>query len=596
MAQRISEKAIREIAERVSILEVVSACMQLQKAGRNYKGLCPFHADKNPSFVVNPDRNTFHCFGCGVGGDVYGFYMKFHNVSFFDAVQELARQAGIRLEESSVRRNPQQEEAIRRVSALNQLACQFYHENLTRSPKAEAARRYIKHRGISENSIPTFLLGYAPESWDALANFLKGKGQSAEEATSLGLILPRKSGQGHYDRFRNRLMFPILGSTGQVLGFGGRSLSEEGPKYLNSPESILYHKGSTLYGLHLAQKAIRDQGMAVLVEGYLDLVALHEHGFICSVAVLGTALTLEQIRILKRYTRNFVLVFDGDEAGAKASFRNLGDFLEMGVSARAVHLPENEDPDSFLRKRGADSFRQLLGEARPLLDLFLEQKTGHLGRSEPVESKVSALRDVLPLIGRIPDRLEQNLRVKSLAERFGIEELFLRGELSNYVKKPGERETVKEIGHAAGVKWLPEERLACQLLIQHPFLIPRFADSGILESFSDQALKQLLRELVDDYQREGVLRFSRFLASQQNPEIVSLLTSLSCRDEFTQREAATALGDILKRIMRKSIQTRMMSLNKEIEEAERNQQEDLRSRLFREKLRLLEEEKVFLRS
>jgi DNA primase len=596
MAQRISDKAIREIAERISILDVVSACVQLQKAGRNYKGLCPFHPDKNPSFVVNPDRNTFHCFGCGAGGDAYGFYMKFHNVPFLDAVRELGRQAGVALEEKSERRDSQQEEAFREAVALNRLVCQFYHETLVNSPGAEAARQYLKKRGIDPQNVPRFLLGYAPASWEALAQFLNRKRESLALAASLGLVAPRKTGQGYYDRFRDRLMFPILGTTGQILGFGGRALKDEGPKYLNSPESSVYHKGSVLYGLHLAQQAIRDQNAAILVEGYLDLLTLHEFGFGFSVAVLGTALTVNQIRVLKRYTRNFILVFDGDEAGKRASFRNLGDFLELGVAARVVYLPESEDPDSFLRKCGAAPLKELLDEAPPLLEVFLGQKTGDLGKSDPVERKVAVLREILPLISKIPDSLERNLRVKSLAERVGIEELFLRAELSKYKEKSGYHPTQETQRQTAKRHWAPEEKLVCQILLQYPSLIPRFAESGVLDSFTDTALKPVLRELVEDYLRGAGLRLSQVLASHPEPEMVELLTSLSCREEYSSQAAATALEDSVRRILHKGFRERMLLLNREIEQAEKNQQKDLQNRLFREKQRLLQEEKVLWRS
>jgi len=595
MAQRISEKTIQEIAERISILDVVSPYVQLKQAGNNHKGLCPFHPDKNPSFVVNPERKTFHCFGCGVGGDIFGFFMKFHNVPFLEALRELGRQAGVRIEQQSSERDLQREESQRQALAANQLACRFYHDHLAEKTRGEIARRYLQQRGVQAESIAGFLLGYAPDSWDGLAQFLVRKGESPAMALSLGLILPRKSGTGFYDRFRNRLMFPILGTTGQVLGFGARALDDQGPKYLNSPESPLYHKGSNLYGLHLAQKSIRERDLVIVVEGYLDLIALHEFGFSHSVAVLGTALTAEQIQILQRYTRNFLLLFDGDDAGRKASFRNLPSFLERGISGRVVYLPEQEDPDSCLRKWGREPFQKRIDGALPLLDVFLDQQLGDTGKSLTVERKASALREVLPLINRIPDRLEQNLHIKALAERVGIEELFLREELADLTKRTKAGTALPKRIPTEETREPPEERMLCQILIQYPVLIPRFVESNVLESFSSHTVRVALAAILDVYREEDAVNLSRVLSLQTDPKIIRLLTSLSCREEFTREEATVALEDSIRRILRKGFQSRMILLNRRIAEAERNQQGDLQNRLFQEKQSLLEQEKTLLR-
>ena len=429
MATKISEQTLREIAEKVPILDVVSLCVSLSRSGSRYKGLCPFHPDKNPSMVVNPERNTFHCFACGTGGDAYSFYMKFHNVAFPEAVAELARRAGVHLHASGNREDPRQEEAVRLAVEVNQEAARFYARSLEEDPGAEQPRRYLEERGIDPETIRAFSLGYAPNRWDALARFLAASPASIARATDLGLIQPRKSGQGHYDRFRNRIMFPIHESDGRILAFGGRTLEPEGPKYINSPESFLYKKGSVLYGLNQAQSSIRRMGCAVLVEGYMDLITMHMHGFRHAVAVLGTALTPQQIRILKRHAMRMIFLFDGDEAGRQASFRNLQEILGQRVDARAVFLPPEDDPDSFLRRQGAAALAEKLDAAPPLLDAFLEDKAKTLGPRTAVEDQVRVLREILPVLRSIPDRLEQQLRIRALAERLGIGERLLRDEM-----------------------------------------------------------------------------------------------------------------------------------------------------------------------
>ena len=595
MEQDVSEKTI--IAERVSILDLVSPHVELKKAGKYYKGLCPFHPDKNPSFVVNPDRNTFHCFGCGEGGDIYSFFMKFHNLPFPQALEELARRAGIQLRERRRRKDPEKEEAYKRGLALNESVCRYYHRTLLETQEASVAREYLEKRGVGGETIRAFSLGYATAGWDRLLRSVQKKQGAMETASALGLLIPRKEGNGSYDRFRNRLMFPIFNTMGQVVAFGGRSLGDQEPKYMNSPESFLYHKGSVLYGLHGAQQAIRERDAVIVVEGYFDLLALHQNGFQNAVAVLGTALTTGQIDILKRYTQNLVLVFDGDPAGRKASFRNLPDLLERNIPARVVYLPEDEDPDSFLNKRGKEALERLLEGAPSLLELFLQEKTQEVGKGDPVEKKVAALRQVLPMIRKIPDRLSQGLRIKSLAEEIGIPELSLREELSNLnepKKKAKERIAQDTTPQEAG-KWPAEERLICQILIQFPSLLPRFTEEGVLGSFRSASLGDTIRELAEHYREGETLNLSEVLPEEpSDPGLFRLLTRLSCREEFTEEQAVRALDDSVRRLKKRALKERMDGLNKRIKEADQSQQADLRQQLSLEMQRLLQEKKALL--
>jgi DNA primase len=595
MEQDGSEK--RMIAERVSILDLVSPHVQLKKAGKYYKGLCPFHPDKNPSFVVNPDRNTFYCFGCGVGGDIYSFFMKFNNLAFPQALEELARRAGIQLRERLRRKDPKREEAYRRGLALNESVRLFYHRSLLESPEAGTARKYLEDRGMGRETISDFSLGYAAGGWDGLLRFLQKKPGALEVASALGLLIQRKDGEGSYDRFRNRLMFPIFDTMGKVLGFGGRSLGGQEPKYMNSPESFLYHKGSVLYGLHRAQPSIRERDAVIVVEGYFDLLALHQNGIHNAAAVLGTALTTDQIDILKRHTRNLVLVFDGDVAGKKASFRNLPDLVERGIPARIVYLPRDEDPDSFLSKWGKERFEKLIEEAPPLLDLYLQENMQDIGKGDPIEKKVAVLRQLLPIIGRIPDRLVQSLRVRSLAEEIGISELLLREELSKHSGK-----TRRTLSTAAEVNmdqeigsWPAEERLICQILMQFPSLLPRFSEEEVLGSFKSAPLGATIRTFAEHYKERGTIDLSEVLPEEpKEPKLFRLLVNLSCREEFTEEQAVIALEDSIRRLRKRALTERLDGLNKRIQEADQSQQTDLRSQLSLEKQRLLEEKKSLL--
>ena len=595
MGQDDSEK--RMIAERVSILDLISPHVQLKKAGRYYKGLCPFHPDKNPSFVVNPDRNTFYCFGCGVGGDIYSFVMKFHNLPFPQAMEELARRAGIQLGERRRRRDPKREEAVEKALALNESVCRFYHRSLVESPEAAAARKYLEGRGVDRHTVAAFSLGYAAGHWDGLLRFLRREPGALDRASALGLLIPRKDGEGSYDRFRNRLMFPIFNTTGKVLGFGGRALGDQEPKYMNSPESVLYHKGSVLYGLHRAQPGIRERNAVIVVEGYFDLLTLHRNGVSNAVAVLGTALTTDQIDILKRYTPNLVLVFDGDPAGRKASFRNLPELLERDIPARVVYLPGDEDPDSYLIKRGKEAFEKLVEEAPPLLDLYLKERMSKIDKRDSVERKVTVLRQVLPMIQRIPDRLVQNLHIQSVAEQAGISELFLREEVSKQ-REVARRAPVRRTEPARGEEigtWPAEERLICQILLQFPSLLPRFSQAGVLETFRSVSLAEVIRRFAEHYGKRGPFHLSEILSEDpEEPELSRLLAGLSCREEFTEEQAATALEDSVRRLKKKALKERLDGLNRRIREADQNQQTDLRTQLSLEKQRLLEEKKALL--
>jgi len=573
-------------------VDVISPCVSLSRAGKYFKGLCPFHPDKNPSMIVNPDRNTFHCFACGTGGDAYSFFMKFHNVSFLDAVRELARQAGVELDDRSERADPRQEEAHRRAVDLNERVAAFYGRCLQRSTDAQHARLALSQREIGPDLVRDFRIGYAPAGWDALVRVLSQSPADLDLAATLGLVQPRRSGRGYYDRFRNRLLFPICSTLGQVLAFGGRTLDAEGPKYINSPESFLYKKGSVLYGLHQAQTYIREANCVILVEGYMDLIAMHGNGFRHAVAVLGTALTQQQIQIIKRFTRRFVFLFDGDDAGKQASFRNLPEVLAQKIDARIVPLPPEHDPDSFLRREGRDAMLKRLDAAVPLLDAFLREKTETLRVRGPVQDQVRVLRDVLPVLAKIPDRLEQQLRIRSLADRMGIEERVLLAEMAPAAEKRQPPPPSVATPHAGPLpRWPAEERLVCQILVQFPALSAPLCESQVLDSFTEPALKRFLDALSRHYRARGTLNLSEILPMQDDPALAGWITGLSCREEFTEAEAAQALDDSIRRIRRKRLQARLKRLNQKIREAEASREKDLQSRLFLEKQRLLDEEK-----
>lgn len=427
MSGRISDDKIREVQERAEILDVVSSYVALKRSGANHVGLCPFHAEKTPSFNVNPPRQIYHCFGCGVGGDAISFVQRIEGLSFPEAVRRLAERYGIEIAEEQ--RTPEQELARQRRAQLlriNEVAADFYHEILldAEDHRGRAARAYLKERGYGRESAERFRLGYAPDGWEALASHLAKKGFDTELVREVGLTRPGKEGRGDYDLFRARLIFPIFSARGEIAAFGGRVLDQALPKYINSPESPVYHKSATLYGLYPARESMRRSGEAILVEGYFDVLALHRAGFSQAVATCGTALTTEHARLLKRYAERVVLLFDQDKAGRQATFRAMEALLPEGLPVAATTLEAGEDPDSFVARRGAAALRERLEAARPVFELFLEETLAAHG--DTVEGRARGAEAVVAKLSLIPGEIERTLYRQALAQQTGLDPAMLK--------------------------------------------------------------------------------------------------------------------------------------------------------------------------
>ncbi len=378
MADHIPQDIIEEVRRRNDIVEVIAEYLPLKGSGGNYKALCPFHSEKTPSFTVTRQKQIFHCFGCGVGGNIFHFIMKYEHMSFPEAVTYLAKRAGVTLPKSRFSATSSPLETHKeQLYGMNELAAKYFHQLLLNSPQGEKARSYLQTRGIDQHSIERFHLGYAPEGWDGLVRYGTERGLQPQMLAEVGLVKAREDGRGFYDRFRDRLMFPICNVIGRVVALGGRLLENlpEAPKYLNSPETAIYKKGTLLYGLHLAKQSIRAEGRVLIVEGYLDLISLFQSGIEHVVATLGTALTRSHVQLLKAYAKEAILVFDGDAAGRSAALRgkeyflqghvryflpsahvsSLQGALEGDLHAKVVLLPQGHDPDTFVQAEGRDA-------------------------------------------------------------------------------------------------------------------------------------------------------------------------------------------------------------------------------------------------
>lgn len=421
------ESAKEEIKRAADIVELIGRYVQLKKAGLNHMGLCPFHSEKAPSFTVSQTKQMFHCFGCKKGGDVFKFWMEYHKVSFPQALRDLAERYHIALPEKKI--TPAQKRQIELkdiLIKLNEAAAEFYHQILLNSDKGRPGRDYFRKRSLDGDTARAFKLGYAPDEWDSLVGFLKNGKMDLGKAAEAGLIIPKKNG-GFYDRFRGRVIFPINNIKGQVVGFGGRVLDDSLPKYLNSPETPIFYKGELLYGLHSAYEAIRTKERAVIVEGYTDVLALKKHGLNESVATLGTALTKEHIRRLKGYTKEAIIVFDSDSAGKVAALKSLPLFMNEGLSSKVMVLPEGDDPDSFVNKRGLDIFLKRLDKSLPMFDFYIDLKSAEMENG--IEGQISLLEEIVPVLKELDNESQRLLYVSRLSERTGISESVILSEM-----------------------------------------------------------------------------------------------------------------------------------------------------------------------
>ncbi len=425
---RIPEELIESIRSQADIVDIVSDYVTLRRSGRNYMGLCPFHDEKTPSFSVNPEKQIFHCFGCGKGGSMFTFLMEHENVTFVEAVHHVARRLNITIPDTQGEREAGSEaESLARVTRF---AARFFHDRLVNSDRDSIVRRYAEQRGLSEETIKSFGLGYAPDSWNDLLGAARKQGIGADWLVKAGLA---KAGeQRTYDAFRNRLVFPIQAPSGRVVGFGGRALSDEDqPKYLNSPESPIYRKSQVLYGLYQARESLRRQGQALVVEGYMDLLGLHELGIQGVVALCGTALTREQARLLARYGQQAFLVYDSDQAGVRATWRAIEPLVESGLWTRIVRLPEGYDPDSYVREHGRDGFMKRVEQADSMADFM-----GYHANLQASGERDEVFRTLAGLIRKTTNLVHREMYREEAERRFPALQGLLASEL-RHPSRPG---------------------------------------------------------------------------------------------------------------------------------------------------------------
>ena len=511
MAFFIPEDKIAEIKSRSDIVEFISEFVLLKNAGKNYVGLCPFHSEKTPSFTVSPDRQIFYCFGCGAGGNLISFLMKKDRISFPEAARILAKKYGVKIPEKRI-----SGEAKKRISeieglkSINRLAMDFYSHVLFNTKAGEKGLYYLEKRGFNRKTLKNFNIGFAPHGWGNLLTFLRKKNISDSLAQKAGLIVPKKNGGGFYDRFRNRIIFPIFDNNSAVTGFGGRVLDDSLPKYLNSPETILYNKSRSLYGLNMAKEKCRKTGTVYIVEGYLDLLSLYQNGIDNSVATLGTSLTADHLQLLKAYAEKIVLVYDSDEAGIKAAHRCIELFWkkhinfkagdtsfnkEKNVDTRILVLPRGHDPASYLSEFGLYSFLDHAKKAQGVIPFIISSAVNKHGLS--TEGKIKIVSDVRSSIAAVNDYVARGLYIKELAEIAGINEAVIHESIKEAMPDMQRTGTFKKEKGADRENRLEEKIIS--MMLQFSDIIPEIKKKNIISYFRDEKFKAIGDLIIENF-------------------------------------------------------------------------------------------------
>jgi DNA primase len=568
----ITQEKIAEIRARASVVEVISDYVTLRKVGRNHVGLCPFHGEKTPSFTVNDEKGIFHCFSCKAGGSVFNFLMQYDHLSFPEAVESVGKRYGIAVERIAKNGNSGVDAEREALYRLNECAAANYHRVLFNDIVGRRALEYLDKRGLEESIARRFMLGFAAPYGSGLLEIIKKEKLSLKDALRLGLIGQREGNRFH-EKFFDRIIFPIVNAGGKVIGFGGRVLNQGTPKYLNSTDTPLFRKGSTLYGLYQAKEAIRKSDRAVVVEGYLDVVALHQYGVDYAVATLGTALTVEHVRALSRYTKNVVAFFDGDPAGSRAAERSFEIFVEAGLLGRAAFLPSGEDPDTFIRSRGKEAVEELLDRSVPLADYYFSSLEKRYGKS--LEGKSRIAQEISRVLQKVRNPFELDLLIARAVDSLGIREDYFRKPPQNSVapKPPllaNPRFSSSDLGNRANAA----ERSLISLILRYPRI------AGYV--FGDTDVRQWVgsdwREIIDliraDWQEHGNVDVARIVQAFDS-DVAAQIAGFAIEGEnVPEAESQKMADDCIAHLRRRHMREQERNLRIAIRTAEEQKDEN----------------------
>lgn len=575
MAGRISRQFIDDLLARVDIVDIVDSRVPLKKAGKNYQACCPFHNEKSPSFTVSQDKQFYHCFGCGEHGSAISFLMEFDRLDFVDAVEELASYCGVEVVREENNATPAEQRRQQEVyqqkqddyELMNQIS-RFYQQQLKVSADKEIAINYLKGRGLSGEVVKRFGIGYISEAWDGMMKAYSRNGQENQQLVDLGMAIQGDKNRP-YDRFRGRIMFPIRDKRGRVIGFGGRVLGDEKPKYLNSPETRIYHKGQELYGLYEAKQANKNLKRLVVVEGYMDVVALAQHGVDYAVASLGTATTTEQLQTMFRTVKEVICCYDGDRAGRDAAWRAMENALPLirdGFSLKFVFVPDGEDPDSLIRKQGQEAFEKFLDEAMPLSKFLFEQLMSQVDMSS-LEGRAALVESFQPLLAKLPDSVLKDAIVNDVANNFGTgSEQFL----TKFSKSVSAVNTIKK--PKVSTKVTPV-RLAIALLLEHPHIVNSLGDISVLQPLTIPGV-DLLTQLLGICQKNPDIKTVQLLEYFRDTEQGKQLAKLMCWQHHIEANAAQDVFlDSIEKLLNDFVEQRTEYLLQKARTGQMSQQE-----------------------
>ncbi|HHX77239.1 MAG TPA: DNA primase [Firmicutes bacterium] len=604
MTALIPEETIEEIRRSLNIVNVVSEYVVLKRTGRNYVGLCPFHQEKTPSFMVSHEKQIYHCFGCGQGGNVISFLMEIEKTTFPEAVKILAEKAGIRLPEKTLSFAGQEQTKEKDILfKVVKLAAAYYEYVLFNSSAGMQALNYLKSRNIKEETARRFKLGFAPDSWEALLKFMKKRDITEEILLKAGLVTLNSDKNGYYDRFRKRLIFPIADRKGRIVGFGGRVLGASEPKYLNSPQTYIFDKSRLLYGLHLAGNAIRKEGYALVFEGYMDVITAAQAGIKNAVASMGTALSFEQARQLRLLGKDVVISYDPDTAGQVATLRGLKILKKAGCNVKVAELPEGMDPDAYIKNKGPENFKkEIIGASLPLVEYQLK-KIKENYNLQKAQDKASFLRDSLEVLSEIEDILERESYTRKIEEELELTGGALRQELKKARRRKIATDNTNNLAEkgknrsiSAGFFIDPgevAERKLISLVLANPLLLGYLKGKLKGEDFNNSVYGALFSELLYLFENGKHIDIGAFINSKRDNKVQSLLAELYFEEEEEEELQKKIVEDCIKKIFITNIGNKKKNIEAQMQEIESKKENQEINSLLQEWQRLRKLEDLF---
>lgn len=575
---RFSSDLLEEIRNRCDVVDIISEYVHLKPAGKGFKGLCPFHEEKTPSFMVSPEKQLFHCFGCGEGGNVFNFLMKYEKLSFFEAVKMLAQKSGVPLPVDEEKENILHKKK-ERLYKLNNLVANYYRECLFRTNQGKKVINYFKKRGISDTSVEKYKLGYAPSSWDALSNFLKKKGYYYEELIKAGLIKKSKIEGKYIDYFRDRIIFPIFNLSGKVIGFGGRVLDDSLPKYINSPETLVYNKGSNLYNLNFAKEGIRKKNCIIVVEGYTDVLITQQYGFNNIAASLGTALTAKQIDLIKRFTNAVLIAYDADSAGNMATLRSLDLLVKAGLEIKVIDLPQGYDPADFLIKKGSETFQDLINRSLSLIDYKLKILYSKYS-IKTIEGKVKVVKEILPTLSVMGDEDEVRAQTKKISEELKLSDEAIRIDLTKY--KKGLREFIPSfINPDSEDGNIKAEKILIGCMLENEEIVRDIFTKLKVEDFTVLLHRQIVTAIEKNLKYDKIVDSQKVIDYLNDDKAAKLISNILIEETVTfDKKIISGYIDTINNFKliqeRKDLEERAKMLDKKIKKSKKIEEDNLK--------------------